>query len=69
MLGNLGGIDKADLNFSHVDVGNINSGEMAQFTDLLKRMVVCFSKSKTDLGMTQLGEMQIKVTLDKLVYY
>ena len=28
------------------------SGGMASLTDLLKRMAVCFSKSKTDLGMT-----------------
>ena len=46
-------IDEGNLDFFQVDVGDINPGEMAQLTDLLKRMEVCFSKSKTDMGMTQ----------------
>ena len=65
----LGSIDEGDLDFSQVDVGDINPGEMAQLTDLLKRMAVCFSKNEADLGMTHLGEMRIEVTSDKPVYY
>ena len=52
-----------------MDVGDIKPGEMAQLTDLLKRMAVCFSKNKVDLGMTHLGEMRIEETSDKPVYY
>ena len=65
----LGSIHEGDLDFSQVDVGDINPGEMAQLTDLLKRMAVCLSKNETDLGMTHLGEMWIEVTSDKPVYY
>ena len=65
----LGSRDECDLDFSQVDVGDINPGEMVQFTDLLKRMAECFSKIEADLGMTHLGEKRIEVTSDKSVYY
>ena len=65
----MGSIDDGDLDFSQVDVDGINPGEMAQLTDLLKRMAVCFTKNEADLEMTQLGEMRIEVTPVKPVYY
>ena len=65
----LSSIDEGDLNSSQMDVGDINPGKLAQLTDLLKRMAVCFSKNEADLGMTHLGKMRIEVTSDKPVYY
>ena len=45
-------IDEGELDFFQVDGGYINPGEMAQLADLLKRIEVCFSRSKTYLGIT-----------------
>ena len=41
----LSGVDEYDLNFSHVNIGDINPGEMAQLIYQLKQMPVGVSKS------------------------
>lgn len=48
------------LDPSNIDVGDISVEDWTQVVNLLSKMVVCFSVSDTDLGLTDLGETKIQ---------
>lgn len=43
-------------------MGDIADDEMGRLVELLKSKLSCFSSSEGDLGLTHLGEMEIKLT-------
>lgn len=48
-------------NFSELSVGDIVSRDKAKLMTLLRRKANCFSAGEHDLGLTHLGEMEIKL--------
>lgn len=55
------------MRLDEIDVGKVDERERENFTELLKAYSDCFASSYKDLGVTNLGEMHIKLTSDKPV--
>lgn len=60
VLGNIGG-----LSLDEIDVGHLRENEKRDFVELLVSHSDCFASSPEDVGETDLGEMDIKLTTDK----
>nr|CAI5824178.1 unnamed protein product [Callosobruchus analis] len=58
-----------DLDLSDIVIGDVTGECKRRLLDLLGRKANCFSKGEGDLGLTNLGEMQIKLTSDIPIYY
>lgn len=50
------------INSSSIKVGDVEPDQKVKLVELLGRYVHCFSSGDDDLGLTNLGEMEIKLT-------
>lgn len=59
---------QADISFEEIDVGDITVAEKARLQGVLGKYTECFSSDNKDIGLTHLGEMNIKLSTTNPVH-
>lgn len=61
--------DDSDINFNNSKIGDVGEVHKSNLIRLLEQYSRCFSRRKDDIGLTNLGELNIRVKSELPIYY